>query len=202
MERSDTPTRLRVAATRLYSSAGVGATSVRAIIREAGVNLNALHYHFGSKSALTRVVFEHVMEPFRQERLTLLGRLGPNAGVRQGVEALYWPLFRRAARAPGSSARRGLSIVAQIRKDPAPDSVAILEAHEEAFLPVLEAHLRPVLGVSADRLQTPLRFIESAAWDLVSQPQTIASIQADDPDLSQTFREFVRFAESGLEGIR
>ena len=36
-------------AERLFANQGYGATSMRQIIGEAGVNLASIHYHFGSK---------------------------------------------------------------------------------------------------------------------------------------------------------
>lgn len=71
----NTPERLLDAAEHLYAEQGVDATSLRAITAEAGANLAAVHYHFGSKEALTDAVFSRRLEPLNRERLRLLDDL-------------------------------------------------------------------------------------------------------------------------------
>lgn len=60
------------AAERLFARHGVDAASLRTITREAGANLAAVHYHFGSKDALVRAVFARRLAPMNEERLKLL----------------------------------------------------------------------------------------------------------------------------------
>lgn len=54
--RAATDTRLLRAAERLFAEHGVGAVSLRAVMQEAGTNVAAVHYHFGSKEALVEAV--------------------------------------------------------------------------------------------------------------------------------------------------
>lgn len=61
----DTPRRLLEAGRRLFGRHGFDGTSVRALTSEAGVNLGAVTYHFGSKAALYRAVLRHVFSPVR-----------------------------------------------------------------------------------------------------------------------------------------
>lgn len=53
---ADTETRLLDAAEHLFAEHGVGAVSLRAVMQEAGTNVAAIHYHFGSKEALLEAV--------------------------------------------------------------------------------------------------------------------------------------------------
>lgn len=48
----DTKTRILEAAARLFAERGLEGVSLRAVTTEAGVNLAAVNYHFGSKEAL------------------------------------------------------------------------------------------------------------------------------------------------------
>jgi len=59
------PTRLRLIRTarRLFAENGYDATSVRAITREAGANLGAITYHFGSKAGLYDAVLSEAFVP-------------------------------------------------------------------------------------------------------------------------------------------
>lgn len=62
-------------AERLFAEGGFGATSMRAITNEAGVNLAAVNYHFGSKDGLVQAIFERRLRPMNEERLRRLRAL-------------------------------------------------------------------------------------------------------------------------------
>ncbi|HUF76110.1 MAG TPA: TetR/AcrR family transcriptional regulator [Longimicrobiales bacterium] len=57
---------LIAAARRLFGQRGFDGTSVRAITREAGANLGAVTYHFGSKRALYGAVLEQGLRPIAE----------------------------------------------------------------------------------------------------------------------------------------
>src|SRR6478609_4508472 len=67
-----TKERLLDAAERLFSQNGYDTTSLRQIIAEAGVNLAAIHYHFGSKQELLDEIIARRVKPVNEERLRLL----------------------------------------------------------------------------------------------------------------------------------
>jgi AcrR family transcriptional regulator len=60
---TDTRELLITSARRLFATGGYDGTSIRAITAEAGTNLGAVTYHFGSKRALYEAVLARVMEP-------------------------------------------------------------------------------------------------------------------------------------------
>ncbi len=60
------------AAEQAFADLGFNAASLRHIIGLAGVNLAAVHYHFGSKEALLGAVFARRIEGLTQERMALL----------------------------------------------------------------------------------------------------------------------------------
>ena len=72
MEPTATKQKILDVAEQLFAEKGISATSVRNIVTEAGVNLAAIHYHFGSKEALIRDVFARRIEPVNIERLQRL----------------------------------------------------------------------------------------------------------------------------------
>jgi AcrR family transcriptional regulator len=71
------PTKERIldAAEALFGSGGFAGTSLRELTRAAGVNLAAVHYHFGSKEALLAAVLDRRVAPVNLERLRRLGAL-------------------------------------------------------------------------------------------------------------------------------
>ncbi len=60
------------AAERLFATSGYDKTSVREITRAAGVNVAAVHYHFGDKEAVLRAVTDRIVTPLNARRLTML----------------------------------------------------------------------------------------------------------------------------------
>jgi AcrR family transcriptional regulator len=69
---ASTQTRILDAAEKLFARQGFEATSLRAIIADAGVNLAAIHYHFRSKEGLVRAVLQRRLAPINEERIRQL----------------------------------------------------------------------------------------------------------------------------------
>jgi AcrR family transcriptional regulator len=63
-----------------FAAHGFAGTSLRAVIREAEVNLAAVHYHFGSKKNLLRAMLDRVVVPVNRERLERLEQLEAASG--------------------------------------------------------------------------------------------------------------------------
>lgn len=68
----DTRERVLDVAERLFSEHGFEGTSIRDLTAAAGVNLAAVHYHFGSKEDLLRAVLERVVRPSNKVRLEMI----------------------------------------------------------------------------------------------------------------------------------
>jgi AcrR family transcriptional regulator len=68
----DTRERILDAAEQLFMQHGYEGTSMRVVTSQAGVNLAAANYHFGSKEALMQAVLRRRLEVINQERLRLL----------------------------------------------------------------------------------------------------------------------------------
>jgi len=62
-------------AERLFAQRGLDAVSVREIQKEAGVNVAAVHYHFGSRDDLIRAVLHRRIAPMNERRIALLEKL-------------------------------------------------------------------------------------------------------------------------------
>ena len=73
-DSEDTASRIIDAAQRLFIRDGTEATSLRAVTREAGVNVAAIHYYFGSRDELLRSVLDRIIKPLNARRLALLNQ--------------------------------------------------------------------------------------------------------------------------------
>jgi AcrR family transcriptional regulator len=91
------------AAERAFADHGYSGTSLRSIIADAGVNLAAVHYHFGSKEQLLKAVVVRRAGPVNVERLAMLDeceRAG-RATLEAVLAAFLVPTFRMARRPEG-----------------------------------------------------------------------------------------------------
>jgi AcrR family transcriptional regulator len=94
-------------AERLFAVHGFQKISVRDITAEAGVNLAAVNYHFGSKDALLFEIFRRRTGELNRERARMLHaartRGGGRPSVRNILEALFAPPVRWSDPAHGRS---------------------------------------------------------------------------------------------------
>lgn len=98
---NDTRERILDAAERLFMAHGYEGTSMRQITGEAGVNLAAVNYHFGSKETLIQEVFRRRLDWLNEERLRVLDELEREAAGQplkpsQIVDAFFGTMLRMA----------------------------------------------------------------------------------------------------------
>lgn len=98
---SDTRARILDAAERLFMAHGYDGTSMRQITGEAGVNLAAVNYHFGSKEALIQEAFRRRLNWLNEERMRALDELEATADGQplkpsQIVDAFFGTMIRMA----------------------------------------------------------------------------------------------------------
>jgi AcrR family transcriptional regulator len=102
---TDTKEKILDTAERLIGEQGYAATSLRQVIAEAGVNLAAVHYHFGSKEELLDAVVVRKAAPVNEARLARLERVEAEAGsgrleVERVLESFLIPTAEMASRSP------------------------------------------------------------------------------------------------------
>ncbi|MDJ0719147.1 MAG: TetR/AcrR family transcriptional regulator [Prochloraceae cyanobacterium] len=68
----DTKEQILNVAEELFAEQGFAGTSLRQVIKKAGVNLSAVHYHFGSKEELFRAVVARTAQPIVKTSLEQL----------------------------------------------------------------------------------------------------------------------------------
>ncbi len=126
--------RLLDAAERLFAEYGFSETSLRAVTSEAGANLAAVGYHFGSKADLLREVVRRVVRPLHAEQLRLLEELEggeSKLSVEELLEAYVSPMFDLLTR-DGGRDRVLPRLLFRILSDPGKETrrIAISEVKE------------------------------------------------------------------------
>jgi AcrR family transcriptional regulator len=112
--------RILKAADRLFAEHGFGRTSLRALTREAGVNLAAVNYHFGSKLELLHGALSRHVEAINAERLLRLEKLEANPrslSLEAVLDALYRPAFE-FTNASARNAREIQGMLALLFREP------------------------------------------------------------------------------------
>jgi AcrR family transcriptional regulator len=102
-----TPQRLLDAAEQLLASHGAGGTSVRDVLRLAGVgNAAAVGYYFGGKDSLVAAVERRVVDDVLDEREHGLAALAAAPSIESAVDAWVRPVVRLRCAGRGRYAAR------------------------------------------------------------------------------------------------
>ncbi|MBK1616541.1 hypothetical protein CKO44_24170 [Rubrivivax gelatinosus] len=142
---SSTAERILDAAEALFAEQGYDGVSVRAITDTAGVRLNLLSYHFGTKAALFEAVIDRrldVLNERRREALAALAQRKATPAVEDLLVAFIRPYLELAARGgPGWISYTRL--IAQI-------------CQSDVHSPLLENHMKETLDLFIDALSKVL----------------------------------------------
>jgi AcrR family transcriptional regulator len=197
----DTRTRILDAAERLFAADGIDATSLRAITREAGANLAAVNYHFGSKDALVGEVYGRRLTPVNEARLEglerILGAAGEGAPSLEGIIAAF---VAPALAALGDSeqgpnlarlmGRAHTEVSEEVRRVVFAQFIEVVTAFTSAFE-------RALPGLTVDEIQ--LRFklmIGTLAYSMVNPPRFGGGIGVG--EVEEMVQELVTFCAAGF----
>lgn len=201
----DTKTRILDAAEQAFADLGFGAASLRHIISMAGVNLAAVHYHFGSKQGLIAAVFKRRVDPLNQERLRMLDAIESAAGrtrppVEKIVEALVAPALR-LARDP----ERGGHVMRLFGRTIAEPSEALQRLLSEQFGGVFQRFVSAFHRALPDLPETVLlwriHFTIGSMAHVMCDPQKVRHFsqgKCDPQDTETVVRELVTFIAAGM----
>lgn len=197
---TDTKSRILDTAEQLIAAQGFAATSLRQIIAEAGVNLAAVHYHFGSKEELLDHVIARKVTAVNEERLARLQRLEREAGSAPVPVAKVLAAFLEPVIDVGGPNPQFVKLMARM--------------HGEGMLPgIIAKHFQPTVAhfLKALRRSLPelpeaelywrLQFMFGAMSRAVTGPEGFPAqgIQGDSPDFAYIIRRLQVFLSAGLE---
>jgi len=163
----DTKRRILSVAEELFAEYGFDAVSLRHITTEAGVNLAAVNYYFGSKEGLvTEVISEHCA-PINRQRLSLLAEAetaakGRALAVETIVDTFVSPVFTAAEASDGSTGRF-CRLVGRVMGD-RDERVRAIAAKQfpEVFAAYQRAFCRALPHLTPEVLGTRLLFMAGA----------------------------------------
>ena len=142
----DTKEQIINVAERLFAEKGFAGTSLRNVIREAGVNIAAVHYHFGSKEELFIAVVRRVAQQIvtsQVEELSKYENLEEPPSLENILEAFYGPPLRIITQT-GDAGMVRAQFMGRCRAEPFPiQQLSDKEFHESQrrFLDILQRAL-------------------------------------------------------------
>ncbi|MGH8022376.1 MAG: TetR/AcrR family transcriptional regulator [Limisphaerales bacterium] len=168
-EQSSIETRQRivVAAEKLFALRGIEGVSIRDITRAAGVNLAAINYHFGAKSALAAEVFKHCIDPLNARRLQLLDDVERNTGDKTPkLEAVLEAMIRPAVERGFDHEQDNetfLRLTGRCLSEPNAEIEQLVRTHFDKLIRRFDAaFLRALPGLDPEELFWRLKFMAGA----------------------------------------
>ena len=202
------PDRILTAAEKLFGEFGYRSVSLRQVTDEAGVNLAAVNYHFGSKEELYRQILRRRLAPLNRERLELLTQAQQLAGDQPVplpaiLDTFIRPLMRRAAdAAPGGSAF--LRLISRDLVDPQPFmKVELLREFEPLVARYSSALHQALPGLPSIELFWRLQFTIGALLYLAARHHDLGQAARGlhpDENVDSCIRHLVQFCAAGLGG--
>jgi AcrR family transcriptional regulator len=194
---TDTKERILDAAERLIGEQGYAATSLRQIIAEAGVNLAAVHYHFGSKEDLLDAVVVRKVTPVNEARIAWLERVEADAGsgpleVEKVLESFFLPTAEVANRNPGFVRLMGQMLAEGMMPQ-------IVEKHFHATgLRFVTALGRAVPELPQEELMWRVHFMVGAMAHTMCRAPIFPAMAGSGSDMEARMQRLVTFLSAGF----
>jgi AcrR family transcriptional regulator len=205
---ADTRERILCTAEALFMERGYAGTSLRMITAKARVNLAAVNYHFGSKEALIREVFDRRLAPLNSARIAYLDRLEAEArgrplGVEQIIEAIVAPALQ-VNRDPLAGGAAFLRLLGRAFSEPGETMREILPAqYRQVVVRFKQALVAALPQVPDQELTWRMHFMfgalsyTMAGNDALKLVATCNLEGADDPE--SIIRRLIPFLAAGLQ---
>lgn len=196
----DTKQKILDTAERLIGDQGYAGTSLRHIIGEAGVNLAAVHYHFGSKEDLLDELILRKAAAVNAERVALLESFQAEAKGRPVPVSRILLAFFQPMQEAGSRNPQFVKLMARMYAEGLLPSIVAKHFHP-TLSRFVEALRRALPSLPEAELSARLQFMIGAMSHAVCgslQPMPMLAPAAP-PDFRQTMRRLMVFLIGGLE---
>ena len=199
----DTKARILDAAEQLFAAHGFAGTSLRAVTRKAGVNLAAVHYHFGTKEDLLRAVVSRIVVPVNRERLAMLEQVEAAAGDEPpSLEGILEAFIAPDLRLIRDLGERGVIITRFLGRsytEPAAMVQALSREHyEELGRRFMEVIARAVPEVGQAELYWRFKLVVGVLTYILADTDPTGGYGEDLSDVDATVRHLSAFLAAGL----
>lgn len=200
--RTPTPERILDAAETLFAERGYDGVSTRAITDQAGVRLNLLSYHFGTKERLFRAVIDRRLDVLMGESEQALARLRESddpmtvGGV---LRAVIHPFYDLASQGdPGwLNYARMVALTSQSEHD-----YPVIEQYMQRAVDLFIRSLQDVLpGVSESAIKSGFHYalaLMLGSFTGMNRVSELVEGTASDEALKRAYRPLIIYAEAGI----
>lgn len=198
----DTKEQIITVAERLFAERGFAGTTLRQVVSEAGVNLAAVNYHFGSKEELFRAVVVRFAYPVVEREWLLLAELKAGSEL-PSVEAILTAILQPSLEILSQDAGTRLvraKFMGRCRTEPEPIRSIVnneFAAVTEAFLDILQ---RVLPEQSRSQLSWKFDLVIAALVRVLTeagQPHRLLKSNSAE-DIQETAQQLVRFLSPGM----
>ncbi|HEY9713377.1 MAG TPA: TetR/AcrR family transcriptional regulator [Chroococcales cyanobacterium] len=156
---TDTKQLILDVAERHFALYGFAGTSLRGIIKEAGVNVAAIAYHFGEKEEVFRAVIRRFATPVVAEQLRMLSQVD-ETDLRSVLSAFYLPPLELVKSKGKASATLAL-FLGRVQTEPEPIFQIVDEQFADCRRRFIEAFRSSLRSPSEADLQWHFEFMLS-----------------------------------------
>ncbi len=201
----DTKEQILNVAERLFAEKGFSGTSLRNVIREAGVNIAAVHYHFGSKEELFIAVVRRVAQQIVASQLKELAKyenLQEPPSLEKILEAFYGPPLRIITQMGEAGVVRA-QFMGRCRAEPLPiQQLSDKEFHESQrrFLDILQRALPNQTRTELTwKLDLAIAIIIRTANQLGQSDKVITGNSSEEIEIA--IARLVKFVAQGMRNL-
>lgn len=202
----NTKERILVASEELVARDGFDGVSLRDITAAAGVNLAAVHYHFGSKDGLVDALITRYIRPINLERLRLLDQIEAEFGerpvpVERVLEAFMRPLVDRLG-IPGISAMLFFKMVGRCMSERGyrmPE--ALMPVYEQVGTRYVQALRRSLPEIPEEAIYWRMHFVLGAVAHTLAHGEKVSAVskgRAGEATPESVMRRLIAFSAAGL----
>ena len=200
---NDTRTRILDVAEELFGERGLDRVSIRDITRNAGVNLAAINYHFGSKEDLIAAVFERRVVPVNEARLAALDTVEKSAGKKiSKLEAILEAFIRPALQSSLKASKGGAAfskLFGRCLSEPSPEVEALLKRQFEPLAERMHTVLKKALPhLSRSEIFWRMKFTYGALHHWLLTKDKFRPDWVEDVDVETQTQKLISFAAAGF----
>lgn len=199
-----TPDKILDLAEAMFAESGYRAVSVRSITRACGVNIAAIHYHFGSKEVLLEQIFAKRSAAINNARFRLLEACRPGHDRPPMLEQILEAYLRPSLVLPNGDvgARRFMRLRAILAHEQADLSKNLISKHFNHVSGTFIGALMKVLDhLPARGVYWRFHFLLGAQYFTLADPgriQILSEGSCDPSDSETALAELVAFTAAGF----
>ncbi|AWI75965.1 TetR family transcriptional regulator [Parazoarcus communis] len=200
----ETRDRILDAAEALFVEHGLEATSMRMITSQAGANLAAVNYHFGTKDALIQEVFRRRLTELNRQRLAALDRVEAAAQGQPKPSQIVEAFFGTSLELAADTVHGGNTFMRLLGRTYAEPNAFVRQFLAEEYAEVLERFLgalyRSLPGVPREEILWRFHFMMGAMSYAIAGTDALQLFAGtfDDADPQRLMPRLMSFLLGGL----